>query len=370
MLFTYFVYWGLIILSVITGLFVKYIANEKRKIIAYLLLFLVIGILLGGRYEVGSDWENYKGYYEAICNYGISWNEIVTSRLEPLYLIINTICASLKMSTSLFFMTIVLMMMFLILYSTDKDYKRFHYVLFFFFTTFLASALNIQRQTLAACFFFLSVKYIGKDVFKYIICCCCAFFIHYSSVILFPFYFIGNKRLGVLENRGIMIVAYIASILFALFFGDYITSLLPMFISNEKYLGYLENLDINMEVSTGLGIMANHLLNIIVIFFSVPMIRYYKCEWVRNIYRCFIVGVLFSNIFGISMFLSRVPFALCSLKVLLFAYLTYFLLHDSNRSGLYKVVVGIVFIFICISMSYFGIQHGDGGISPYTFRWI
>lgn len=370
MLFTYFVYWGLIILSVITGLFVKHIANEKRKIIAYLLLFLVIGLLLGGRYEVGSDWENYKGYYEAICNYGISWNEIVTSRLEPLYLIINTICASLKMSTSLFFMTIVLLMMFLTFYSTDKDYKRFHYVLFFFFTTFLASALNIQRQALAACFFFLSVKYIGKNVFKYIICCCCAFFIHYSSAILFPSYFIGNKRLGVLENRGIMIVVYIVSILFASFFEDYITNLLPMFISNEKYLGNLEDLDIDMEVSTGLGIMANHLLNIIVIFFSVPMIRYYKSEWIRNIYRCFIVGVLFSNIFGISMFLSRVPFALCSLKVLLFAYLTYFLLHDSNRNGLYKVVVGIVFIFICISMSYFGIQHGDGGISPYTFRWI
>lgn len=369
MFFTYFVYWGLIVLSVLTGYVVSNVSNEKHRYIIYCCLFLCIAFVLGGRYDVGTDWENYRDYYEEIRRYGISWQGIFASNLEPLYLMINKCCALLSLSTSAFFMTIMLIMMFLLFYATDKDYRRFYYVLFFFFTIFLASALNIQRQALATLFFFLSVKYIDRNIYKYFICVGCAFLIHHSSVVLFPFWFIGNERLKVLDNRLFAVLAYFCSLLFATMLGKYINDIIPMFISSEKYLNNFENIDENMKVSSGLGILSNHMLSLIVIFLSRSMVKFYQSKWLRNMYRCFLIGAILSNIFGLSVYLARVPFSLYSLKVILYAYISYYLLH-SVKSNPLNGLVGVFLILICLAMSFFGIAHGDGGISPYEFKWI
>lgn len=369
MLFTYVVYWGLIVLSILTGYVVTNVSNEKQRYILYCVLFLCIAFVLGGRYDVGTDWENYRDYYEEIRCYGISWKGILASNLEPLYLIINKCCAFLCMSTSTFFMTIMLIMLFLLFYATDKDYRRFHYVLFFFFTTFLASALNIQRQALATLFFFLSVKYIDRNIYKYFICVGCAFFIHHSSVVLFPFWLIGNKRLKVLDNRLFAITAYLCSLLFASILGKYINDIIPMFISSEKYLNNFENIDENMKVSSGLGILLNHMLSLVVIVLSKSMVQFYQSQWLRNMYRCFLIGVILLNIFGLSVYLARLPFSLYSLKVILYAYISYYLLHSVKNNPLNRLVA-VFLIIICLAMSFFGIAHGDGGISPYEFKWI
>ena len=261
-------------------------------------------------------------------------------------------------------------MLILLFNSTNKDYSRFHYVLFFFFTTFLSSALNIQRQALATCFFFLSVKYIDRNIYKYYLCVICASFIHYSSAILLPFWFISNKYLKPLDNQKLAVIAYLCTFIFATIFGEYINSILPMLLSSDKYLNNLDNIDEQMNISTGLGIIVKHILNIIIILFSTQMIRFYDNScWLKNMYRCFLVGALFANVFGSSVFLSRVPFALCSLKIFLFAYMTYFLFH-SRLNRLSHTLIGAFIIVMCLTMLFFAIAHGDGGISPYEFKWI
>lgn len=63
------------------------------KPLILILPILIVSVLLGYRYNVGTDWNNYQATYLNIINNGISFYDILHSDYEPIYLTLNAIIA-------------------------------------------------------------------------------------------------------------------------------------------------------------------------------------------------------------------------------------------------------------------------------------
>lgn len=360
---TLFIYISLLLFGVSSSFLYKLKTNSVRYIFL-LISFLLMSFIIGGRYEVGTDWVNYVYIYETVNFVDLSIDGLNKAMIEPMYLLINKAFRNLGVSTSMFF-TIIAFSLFVLLYTSTGKKKVFPYVMYFFFTMSFFLSLNIMRQILAIFIFFFATRYIGKNIYKYFTCILIAFFIHYSSVILFPLYFIYKKWFSILDNKKIIVICYFITLLMSGVLVELITSYLPQFISNEKYLNSVTQLDVEMEVGSGLGIIFNHIINMFIILYYPNSNKLGDRRII--IYRLFIIGILFSNVFSISMYLSRVVLSLVLLKIFLLADICN--IHVKKKrvfSYLFTVFICII-LFITFIM---GIINNNSGIFPYQFRWL
>lgn len=368
MLDTIFIYTTLMFVT-IWGAYVSSKKRNEKHIGAFAIVLLFVSLIIGGRYEVGTDWPNYFEYYNYFTNYYITIDSIVNNHLEPLYTALNALCASLGFSPSMFFTTVALIIFLLLYYSICDEKKILPWVFFFFFTQLFFMSMNIQRQILAVGFFLLGTKYIDKSKIKSLLLIGCACLFHYSTFALIPFVFIGHKVFAFLENRKIALLLFFItfifkSIILQLFYllpiGNYM---------NDKYLANMDNLDIEMAVSSGLGIITKNVIYIIAIIYMPKLLKHYT-HFTRfsSIYRLFIAGILLSNVFGISEFLSRIPLALISLSVIIYSFLCNYLFNKNSYD--LKFIIGLGLVVLSFIMFIMSIINGAGGNCPFKFEWI
>lgn len=327
---------------------------------------VIISTIVGFRYQVGTDWENYCDIYNQALMSQLSMRETIESSMEPLYLILNIMLAFIQVPYQIFFLTVMLIHL-CFLYKSFNDYVWLLPLgLFFYFTSVFTTSLNIQRQTLAFCIFiYATTFYRNGDWVKYIISIMIAFCFHYSSIILLPVYLLRFKFFSFLDKRWLAILLYIFSFFLFQYILDIINYFISSFVTNAKYLSnmsYLGNAD--MEVNSGLGILIFHLLDVLIILYSVKLSNYFKKVKFEYIYRAFLIGVILANIFGNDVFLSRVPFALENLRFMMLAFLTYYLLQNKTN---WNFSCAIFLIAINISTFIMGILNGHSGCSPYHF---
>jgi hypothetical protein len=364
---TFVVYFVVLLIVVPCG----YIVSRNNEILSLRSLFVLfpivaISIIAGFRYQVGTDWESYCYAYEQALISRLSFEAIMTSTMEPLYIILNVVVAFLQIPYQFFF-AVVMLIHLLFLYKSFKDYVWLLPLgLFFYFVSVFTTSLNIQRQTLSFCIFLFAINYYRNGNFmKYIVTVLIASCFHYSSLILFPVFFLRCKCFSFLNNRFIGISLYLISFLLFEYVLNLINITLTGFVTNAKYLSnmsFLGNTD--MEVNSGLGILIFHLIDLLIIMYSVKLSKYFECVNFKYIYRAFIIGVILANIFGNDLFLSRVPFALENLRFLMLAFLTYYMLKRKTTLS-YLCALSLITINLCTFIM--AILNGHSGCSPYQF---
>lgn len=367
MILAYIIYF--FILLFLTGS--AYLAKRKREyaVCSYELLIplLLVSVLMGFRYDVGTDWEQYKIYYTDILDNGLAWSKITSSTLEPLYLILNASIAFWGIPYQGFFAIIMFLHLFLLYKSFDYYKFLLPLGIFFYVTTLFCTSLNIQRQTLSICIFLFSLRYIlNRQFLKYFICVAVAAMTHYSSFILFPIYFLAFDSAGFLNKRWVQIALYISSFFVFNIFLDWIMNVVSLYVPNAKYLSNLSALgNRDMDVASGLGILANYVIDIILILFSNKLGRIYKSIGFNVLFRIFFIGVCLSNTFSIDVFLSRLPLALESLRFIILAFLTHYLFSLKKIPSAYYFGIAIVSLYFF--MFVFAIKNGASGCSPFQF---
>lgn len=370
MLLAYFVYFFILIIVVGFGWLTAHSGQKYSFKIGradMLIPVVFISLLMGFRYQVGTDWEQYLAYYLDVLHYGMSWQEITESRMEPLYGILNVYSAFFNLPYQIFFALIMFLHLILLYKSFDQYVFLLPYGLFFYITTFFFFSLNGQRQSLAICVFFFSLRYIlRKDILRYTCCILVAFLIHYSSVILFPVYFLYLEIMKFLDRGGILLLLYGVSFLLFDYLLSFIVEVMSMYVTNAKYLKNLSILgNWDMEVSSGLGILATHCVDILLIVYSKKLRVAFQSNHFSLLFRIFIVGAVASNIFGNDVFLSRLPFAMESLRFLMLAFWVYYLWNiNKSRFNLY---LGFALIFLYLGMFGVSIYNGAAGCSPFQF---
>ncbi len=370
MLLAYYVYFWILVIVVAFGWVTSH--NRQRgqvelKRADILIPVLLVSLLMGFRYQVGTDWKQYQSIYINVLHFGMSWQEIADSTMEPLYWILNVCIASFDLPYQLFFAVIMFLHLILLYKSFDRYVFLLPWGLFFYFTTVFTTSLNIHRQTLSFCIFLYALKFvIDRNFLKYFLWIGVAALIHYSSLILFPVYFLSVRGMRFLDNKYVMLLLYGLSFFLFEYFLNFITDILSLYIVNAKYLQNLSVLgNREMEVSSGLGILSTYVVDIVLILYSKRLSKVFGRYRFNVLFRIFFVGICLANAFGIDVFLSRVPFALESLRFLMLAYLVYYLF--GIKRSVFGYSLGGVIVLLYLMMFLAGIYNGHSGCSPFQF---
>ena len=130
--------------------------------VIFFILIIVYSIIIGTRYEVGTDWNNYKDYFFN-CDFYFT-----REPREPVFYFLNKI-VSYVFGTNyiLFFSLIAFLQISLVLKALRRFDNLFPLaiLLFFLIGPFLAFQ-NVMRQSLAFCLFFYAIKYIEQASLK------------------------------------------------------------------------------------------------------------------------------------------------------------------------------------------------------------
>lgn len=368
MLGTYVVYFLLLFLCTILSVACKAKNKDVRFFIGYLIPILVVSIVFGGRYETGTDWSNYKDYFDEISKYHIEG--VLYGSLEPLYVLLNKVIASLGFGSSSFF-AIVAAFQFSVVYILFKEDRPLIPIAVFFYTVAnLALDMNIVRQALAISIVFLASSCVSGSgcTIKRAALIAMAIGFHYSALICIPIIFIDSKVFKYLDKSLLIVVLYFLSIILAGLIRQYLSDFVQLIEFGGKYDQNASNLDQVMAVSTGYGRIAKHILNLTMIILWSQVRSFVSKPVYFNIYRISVIGVLLFNVFGVSVYLSRMALYYSQFQFVVWTVICYNVFY--NKALRNYSLLGYGIIVIELIMFAVSIYHGDGGISPYNYKWI
>jgi hypothetical protein len=191
----------------------------------YLCVFLCFG------YMTGSDWRSYEPIYNEIDFNNLFYNYF----FEPGYYIYMLIFKFLKIGFWPFFIftkVIIFIVFVKIIINLQGNYI---YPILMFFIPYYGYYLfidNPMRNLIAIAIFLISIKYIHeKKIWKYLACILLASSFHFSAIILFPLYWVLDKRI----SNGIWIFLFI---IFNIFFAS--RQFLILFVKIFSFLPYVE----------------------------------------------------------------------------------------------------------------------------------
>lgn len=328
----------------------------------YIFPIIVLSLLWGLRYDVGTDYLSYKEIYENNFN-GSLWDSLSGSNVEFLYALISHVLFHLNMPYYVMF--IVMALIPLIFY-----YKSFRNKPFLFgYATFFLMALgvlfwyfNIQRQGIAFFILLYSVDYIRqKKLLPFLLCIIVATGFHISSLLFLFCYLFAYFKPTLFLNRKALLLLYVLTWMFS----SPLQSLLLKIISIAlvgKYSAYINIVDSwTMGTGSGIGLFLMHIIDIIIILVSPFLCKLYSNFRYDIYFRIFLIGVVFANIAGLNMILSRFPFCFTSMRIILMAFFTHYVVSYWNKTHLTRVGWINSMLFSCLLLI------GNIMNSPYEF---
>lgn len=178
----------LIPLVVVIGGIIQYdFGGHKRyrKIVWYF-LYVYLVLLIGLRYKVGIDTQNYMYAYKDIPDIFLVWEHFGDSVYQPFYLLLCSIAKTISLNFYVFQLLHALILNFCIFKFISKNTEYKFLALFVcFYMYFLYFNTEILKESLAVCIFMFSYENIQKKRWvRYYIGVLIACMFHISAVIL------------------------------------------------------------------------------------------------------------------------------------------------------------------------------------------
>lgn len=340
--------------------------NIANSFIIYSIPILLLSIILGLRYDVGTDYFSYAEIYN--MQYDNLYENILYDRIEPLYMIVNHIPFAFNMPYY-YLNIIVCLIIFSLFYAAF--YKEKNMIMWYFLTLFtsgvLFSFLNIQRHAIAFCIFLFSIKYIySRSFIKYLICVILAFGFHYSSFILLPCYLLGVKRRIMVDNRLVQIVMCVCLFLFA---GQIVSLLVDLIINYapKGYSGYGEQVFSLQIGASKRGIIASFITSLCVIMSSKYLLKQYDETIFVVYYRLCFIGLIFSSIFSDYILLSRMIYPFVCLNFIIYAYLYKYIFLNFRKCNAPMMIYSIIIFLSSVLSFLLLISNSVHKCSPFKF---
>ena len=185
----YYLFFLLILLIGIVGTFLN---NKYQNYVLYCMAGLMT-LFQGLRWNTGADWYQFYWYFD-----NASWNILSYLRmgggrlLEPGYVLLNIVIKTIYNSYTLFLLITCAFVNCTYVFWIKKLIRK--NLTFVFAIVLLNAPYFPVRQQLAATIFLWGVQFIyNRELKKYLVVVAIATTIHYSSIILIPFYWI-NKN--------------------------------------------------------------------------------------------------------------------------------------------------------------------------------
>lgn len=197
-----------------------------------MVLFAVLLLFIGTRFETGPDLDVYHTYYrqsplfwEALTNY----KAYAYIPVEPLYLLINAGAKSLGLTFNGYLLCYSFFFMIPVFHVVRKySVAPLISILVYYYYGYF-SGFSVLRQVMAAAVFFYGIQFIiERKLWKYILCMLLASCFHISALILIPLYFLVHKNF---KAAHILILVFIAIILRQLGFFKLISDVIGSLLS-------------------------------------------------------------------------------------------------------------------------------------------
>lgn len=339
------------------------------------IFIIVYTLIIGLRYDVGTDYLLYKQTYlfstypkaDFIASNDFGSFEIGYSALIYLFIKLGFSYVSLFLATA--FLQIFF------LYKFSRKYKYISVWLFFFFitsSTFFDS-LNAMRQSIAFFMFLCTLTYIEeKKLVPFIIGIFLISLFHRSILIVLPFYFFINKKL--FNNRLVTASFILGAFLLSQPLNDLIWNKLFPYIrgllsglSDASYLEKRDDLTIAENSSSlGLAKFIYLVLDLIIIYYITRMRSYYKQFNIEIFYNFYIIGAFIYYLCAYSITLVRLNMYFANFKFIMLAFLTYMLTHDKKYKQSIDKLVCIFLVITSLLWFVNSILHGTK-IAPFQF---
>lgn len=295
-----------------------------NKIIGYGVPILIISLLIGLRYNVGVDYPAYKDIYEYNISSDLKWS-LEYSGSEPLFTIICVLLHKLDIPYyGMFFVMTVIPLCFYYNSFSGKERLLIPATFFLYATGVFFWYMNIMRQGISFFILLFSIRYIIKGNFgKYLVMVLLASGFHISAFLFIPLYLFRYIKTPIV-GRKMALVLYIVTWAFS-------STLVQLFLLcirpllTDKYMRYLNIIDSwEMSVGTGLGILSLHIVDIMLLILGPLCVHLFAQKRFDIYYNIFFVGVLIANVAGLNMILSRIPFCLVSMRLMVAAFIAYY----------------------------------------------
>lgn len=373
MVLTYIIYfWLLVILLILAFLGSKVkgttyenfdIFNETKITPFHWIGLLVISVVVGFRYQVGTDWLGYMEWYEYFKVVPLeSLNKL---NFEPGFLYLNYFLANLKLDyTIMFFLVAFISWFFLFKGIAAKILPLF--IFFIFVDEYFFWSMNGIRQFVSISVFVYSVRFIHARNFKlYVFYIVLAALFHTSALILFILYFIPWDRV------------YKPKIWFVLFTVSLFLANTPIILNSIEsalmnlgnsipvlsvYLKYFEGG--RFEASTkevGLGYFFKVIIAILIFYFSNSVIK--KHPNTKFFFILFFFGSIIYNIFYMFPLIGRINLYFIFMRTIALSLVVYHLWTENKYR---PVVIGISLLYFLLFLV--TIMNSSNDCCPYQFK--
>ncbi len=317
----------------------------SNKTLAIFIPILIISLLVGLRYDVGVDYLTYKDIFEYYISDDLI-ESLKSSGVEPVFTLLCVLLHKMNIPYyGMFIIMTLIPMYFFYRYFNTREYLFIPAMLLLYMSGVFFWYMNIMRQGIS---FFILLYAVGKlsdgSFFKYLFWVLIASGFHISSLLFLPlflFYYIHKP----LFERSVFMLIYIITWIFSKDLTYILLSLVEPFIEGY-YLKYIDVINtLEMSGGTGLGVLALHISDIMLIYMSPLIAKVFVEERYELYYNIFLCGAIISNIAGMNMLLSRIPFCLISMRIIVAAFSIYYVYnHWRNLKMHYKLAFSICLV--------------------------
>jgi len=221
------------------------IGGTKKAHVWYWVLLLMLVLLSGLRYRIGTDTITYESWYEASTlpplNH-FSLKDLSNNRFEPLFVLLGSFLKMFSKDWLLFQMVHAAIVNFAFFWAIKKySPAPFIGITIYYLSTFYALNCEVMRQSLATAVLVFSLPYLFSKRFAiYFLIVFIAVFIHRASVLFFLLPFITFLR-----STKVLIVTILTLAISAAALSHYIMShffdIILLFQSSDALTATLEN---------------------------------------------------------------------------------------------------------------------------------
>ena len=298
------------ITSLMLSLCQKYKKNKLIKNILFFVSILIPTTILGMRYYVGTDYENYLLMYERYKE--LPFSEVLNSSSEILNVIICKIIYIIHDNRYLFILVYALLTVTIAFKAILKfDSKNTFLMTFMYLCLFFPNAINIMRQALAISVILYAYSFLKTNIKKSYILCIIAACIHISALIVLPGLIIYNKIKDI-KLRNIVLIGFYIVFVSIIYLGLIIFP--SNFVLFEKFLGYIDSS--NSSTDIGLGVL---LLNLPVLIISIFFYKNTnKLERDYSFYIIlYVIGIILAYLGYLNIYLNRFSLYFSIIQILL-----------------------------------------------------
>lgn len=314
--------------------------NIGIKYYLYTLIPILIYTLFWGlRYDVGTDYPGYVGYFS-----------YMPEEIEIGYKTLTEILKGLGFNHISVFIVTSFFPIFTLFLISRKESKQFAILLiyFFFTTSFIFFTQNGIRQAIALFFIVILISKIKDSKLPIlIISAILAWSFHKSAIIPIVFIAILYILKPLKINKYILIallviLSFTGSKLYDLFFAKF-----AFMFELLDYSGYEERMsdfEKTVEFGSGLGMILKLILNSTVIFFQDKLLSDNKKSPVYFFYLFFLLGIILEPIIAENSIMKRMNVYFINMRFIVYAYLCTYLLKNKRQAATSKIIASIFII--------------------------